>query len=104
MEIKSQELQEKIKNGEKVIIDFWAGFCGPCKVMKPYFEKVSKQLIEENSDVQLYTFDVDSDREFVAELGIRSVPTIKGFANGTEVFSEVGLKQTNAILELTKKL
>lgn len=104
MEIKSQELKQKIQNGEKVIVDFWASFCGPCKVMKPYFEKVSKQLIDENSDVQLYTFDVDSDREFVAELEIRSVPTIKGFANGAEVFSEVGLKQTNAIIELTKKL
>lgn len=104
MEIKSNELKEKIEKGEKVIIDFWAGFCGPCKIMKPYFENVSKQLIDENSDVQLYTFDVDSDREFVATLGIRSVPTIKGFANGVEVFSEVGLKQKNAILELTKKL
>lgn len=104
MEITSTELREKIKNGEKVIIDFKAQWCGPCKIMLPMFQKAKKMLEEQNSDVQLFVFDVDSDREFVAELGISSVPTIKGFANGEQVFNEVGLKQTNAIIELSKKL
>jgi len=104
MEITSTELREKIKNGEKVMIDFKALWCGPCKVMLPMFLKAKSMLDEQKSDVQLYVFDVDSDRELVSELGISSVPTIKGFANGEEVFSEIGLKQTNAIIELSKKL
>ena len=103
MEITSVELKEKIKNGEKLIVDFWAPWCGPCKVMKPMFESVSETLRGNNSEVQLYTFDIESDREFVSELGLRSVPTIKGFANGSEVFSEVGLKQTNVIMEMSER-
>lgn len=102
MEITSQELKEKIKNGNKIIVDYWAPWCGPCKVMKPMFESAGEKLKEQNSNVELYTFNIESDREFVQEVGIRSVPTIKGYANGTELFSEVGLKQTNVIMEMTQ--
>lgn len=102
MEITSQELKEKIKNGNKIIVDFWAPWCGPCKVMKPMFEAASEKLVEQNSDVELYTFNIEDDRDFIAEVGIRSVPTIKGYSNGSETFSEVGLKQTNMIMEMTK--
>ncbi len=44
MEISSELLKEKIQNGDKVIVDFYASWCGPCKVMKPTFEMVSKKL------------------------------------------------------------
>ena len=104
MEITSQELREKIKKGDKVIVDYWAPWCGPCKVMKPLFETASKNLQEQKSNVELYTFNIESDRDFIAEVGIRSVPTIKGYSNGEEVFTEVGLKQTNMIMEMTKQL
>jgi hypothetical protein len=103
MEITSEELRNKIKNGDNVIVDYWAPWCGPCKVMKPMFETVSKQLVEQKSNVQLYTFNIESDTDFVSEIGIRSVPTIKGYSNGSEVFSEVGLKQTSVILEMTQR-
>ena len=104
MEITSTELKQKIKNGDKLMVDFWATWCGPCSMMKPMFESASQTLKEQNSDVQLYTFDIESDRDFVSELGIRSVPMIKAFSNGKEVFSEVGLKQKSAIIEMTKRL
>ena len=104
MEITSELLKEKINNGEKLIIDFYATFCGPCKVMKPMFEKAGEITKENSSKVELFTFNVDTDRDFVMELGLRSVPTIKGFSDGQEIFSEVGLKQTNAILEMVDRL
>ena len=50
MEITENELQEKIKNGEKIIVDFYTDWCGPCKLMKPIFERVSQQFINENSE------------------------------------------------------
>jgi len=102
MEITSQELKEKIKNGNKIIVDYWAPWCGPCRIMKPMFESVSEKLKEQNSNVELYTFNIESDKEFAQEVGLRSVPTIKGYVNGSEIFSEVGLKQTNAIMEMTQ--
>lgn len=104
MEISTKELREKIKNGEKLLIDFYGTWCGPCKVMKPMFEQVSKILKEQNSSINLYTFNIENDRELISELGIRSVPTIKGFSGGKEVLSEIGLRQTNAIMDLTKKV
>ena len=103
MEITSEVLKEKIKNGDKLIVDFYGKWCGPCKVMKPMFDDVSKELENNDSDIKLYTFDIDTDKEFVVELGIRSVPTIKGFNDGNEIFSEVGLKQRDVIMGMTSK-
>ena len=104
MEITSLELKQKIKNGEKVLVDFHGVWCGPCKIMKPTFEKIANQIKEEESEVQMYTMDVDNNREYVSELGLRSIPTIKGFSNGKEILSEVGVKQKEAILEMVNKL
>jgi thioredoxin 1 len=104
MEISQEQLKQKIKNGDKIIVDFWAKFCGPCKVMKPTFDKISKELQENNSKVQLFTMDIENNMDYIKELGIRGVPTIKGFSNGNEVFSEVGLKQSDKILEMVNKL
>lgn len=104
MEISSQELKTKINNGEKVLIDFYANWCRPCMIMKPTFEKVSQQLNEQNSGVQLYTFNIESDREFAAQLGIRSVPTIKGFSSGKESFTEIGMKDERTLNQLVNKL
>jgi thioredoxin 1 len=104
MEITSKELKEKIKNGNKVIIDFYGTFCSPCKIMKPMFEQASQMTKDNGLPVELFTFNIDNDREYITELGLRSVPTIKGFSDGKEVFSEVGLKQTDNILEMVDKL
>jgi thioredoxin 1 len=101
MEISDIELKEKINNGEKVIVEFWASWCGPCKMMKPVFERVS-----ENNDtsVQMYTMDIDNNKEFAKSLGIRSIPTVKMFNNGDVVDTKVGVLQENQIKDLVKGL
>ncbi len=88
MEISSELLREKIKNGEKVIVDFHATWCGPCKMMKPTFEKLAN---ENTTEVGMYTMDVDLNREVAMSLGIRSVPTIKVFNSGQIVETKVGV-------------
>ena len=103
MEITSEILKEKINNGEKLLIDFHAKWCGPCKMMKPTDEKISEEIKNGGSDVQMYTMDVELNKEFARELGIRSIPTIKGFSNGDEIISEAGLKQEDTILEMVGK-
>ena len=104
MEITTVELKQKIENGEKLLVDFHGVWCGPCKIMKPTFEKIANQIKEEGSEVQMYTMDVDINREYAGELGLRSIPTIKVFSNGKEILSEVGVKQKEAILEMVEKL
>lgn len=97
MEITGIELQEKINNGEKVIVDFYGVWCGPCKMLKPIFEKVSS---ENTTDVQMYTMDVDANRDFAISLGIRSVPTVKSFKNKVEFTNKVGVMNESEIKTL----
>jgi thioredoxin 1 len=101
MEISSSELQEKIDNNEKVIVEMYATWCGPCKVLKPIFEKVSN---ENTSDVQMYMMDVDSNRDFAVKYGIRSVPTIKIFNGSSSIGTKVGLVSEGDIKELVSEL
>jgi thioredoxin 1 len=104
MEITAEQLREKIKNGDKVIVDFWAEFCGPCKMMKPTFEKVSEEINNNKDGVIMYTMDVQKNQNYAVELGIRSIPTIKSFSNGKEVYSKVGIHGESQIKDLAKQL
>lgn len=104
MEITTEELKQKIENGEKLIVDFWGTWCGPCKVMKPAFEKVAEEYRKENSEVQLYTMDVDKNKEFASSLGIRAIPTIKSFSGGKEVYSQPGMQMEGQIKQLVSNL
>jgi thioredoxin len=104
MEITQEELQEKIKNGEKIIVDFYTDWCGPCKMMKPIFERVSKQFRDENSDVQLYTMNAEKNPEISAMYGVRAVPTIKTFNDGNVVESKTGVLMEIQIKELASSL
>ena len=101
MEITSLELEEKIKGGEKIILKLGTVWCGPCKMLNPIFEKVAR---ENTSDVQMYTMDVDQNREMAMTLGVRSVPTIKVINNGNVVNTKVGLIQEQQIKELVQEL
>lgn len=99
MEITSEELKQKIENGETVIVDFWAKFCGPCKLYKPTFEKVA-----ESSNVQMYIMDVEENQDYAVQLGIRAVPTTKAFSNGGEVFSKPGMINENELKNIIKNI
>lgn len=101
MEINAIELKEKINNGEKVIVEFWATWCGPCKMMKPVFERVSES---NDTEVQMYTMDIDNNKDFAMSLGIRSIPTVKIFNNGDVVDTKVGVLQEQHIKQLVSNL
>ena len=99
MEITQELLQEKINNGEKLIVDFWAPWCGPCKVMKPLFEKVAS-----TTDVQMFTLNIEENKEVASSLGIRAIPTIKSFNDGKEISNNVGMIQESRIIQLVNDL
>lgn len=104
MEITQELLQEKINNGEKLIIDFYTDWCRPCGVMKPVFEKVSEHYRNENSEVQLYTMNVEKNKDISGKYGIRSVPTIKSFSGGKEVHTQSGIQMELQIKQLANNL
>ena len=101
MEITANELQEKINNGEKVIVEMWAPWSGPCRMMKPTFEKVAN---ENTSDIQMYTLNIDENREIAITYGVRSIPTIKVFNGGEVTDTKVGVLQEQGIKELVTNL
>ncbi len=101
MEISGDELTKKINSGKKVIVEFWAEWCGPCKMMKPVFEKIST---ENETEVEMYTINVDFNKEISSTLGIRSIPTVKIFNEGNVVDTRVGVMSENNIKSLVKDL
>jgi thioredoxin 1 len=100
----SLELKEKIQNGESFIVDMYADWCGPCKVLGPIVERFSNKLQQENSLVNVYKFDIESDKEFAMSLGVRSIPTIKSFKNGELVTNRVGVIQENDLMGMVNEL
>lgn len=101
MEITAKDLQEKIKNGEKVIVEFFAEWCGPCLMMKPKFEKVAQ---ENTTEVQLYTMNIEENKDYAVSLGIRSIPTVKVFNGGQLVETKVGVLNEDHIKGLVKSV
>jgi thioredoxin 1 len=104
-QLTSEELKQKISSGENFILDLFATWCGPCKVMLSNLEKVNESLISESTDsprYNVYKFDIENDMDYMKELGVRAVPTIKVFKEGTEVFSRPGVMQPAEVLELLK--
>jgi len=85
MKLTTQELQEKIDNGEKFIVDLYADWCGPCRMIGPIVEKVAQQLKEEGSEV-------------------RSIPAIKGFNGGENVTNKIGVITEVQLLDMVKEV
>ena len=80
-----QEFDELIKN-EKVLVDFFATWCGPCKMIGPNIEK----LAEENADAPVIKIDVDKHPEIAAVYGVQTIPTLIAFKKGQIVNQKIG--------------
>ena len=96
IEITSKDkFDEAVKFEKLTIVDFWAVWCGPCRVLKPLLHKIAG----EHSEIQLLTVDVDANQELAAEYDINSIPAVFMFKNGEIVDSFVGVMPENEILE-----
>ncbi|WP_462354959.1 thioredoxin, partial [Fusobacterium ulcerans] len=78
--------EEVINNKGIVIVDFWAEWCGPCKVLAPILEEIS-----EEGKVKIYKVNVDENPSLAGQFGIKSIPTMVVFENGIRVDQVVGL-------------
>ena len=88
---------EEIKNG-KVLVDCYATWCGPCKMLAPIVEEVSNEV----NDYSFYKLDVDQNEEVARSYGIMSIPTLLIFENGELKSKSIGFKTKEELLEILK--
>ena len=91
------EFEELIKKG-KVLVDFYATWCGPCQLLSPILEEIEK----ENKEVTIAKVDVDKNESLARKHGIMSIPTIEIYDKGNLVDKQVGLLSKEEIEDLLK--
>lgn len=99
-DLKTNEFKEKVLNSNKpVLVDFWAAWCGPCRMLSPAVDSVSEQV----SGADFYKVNVDEEPELAREFSIMSIPTLIVFKNGGIFDQSVGVIPETAIKELVER-
>jgi thioredoxin 1 len=89
LEITDATFESVVLNSDKpVVVDFWAAWCGPCRMVGPVMEELSKDY---DGRAVVGKVDVDSNQEFAAKYGVRNIPTVLVFKNGEVVTRQVGV-------------
>ena len=87
---------EVLKSDKPVLVDFWATWCGPCRMLGP----VISEIAEERSDIKVGKVNVDEEQDLATQFGIMSIPFVAVFKDGKVVKSSVGYQPKEALLSL----
>jgi thioredoxin 1 len=99
-QLSDANFQAQVKNGV-ILVDFWASWCMPCKMMAPVLNETAEGL---GNTAKIAKLDVDANRESSAKYGVRSIPTLILFKNGKEVNRFVGVKTKDFLLKEISKV
>ena len=101
LEITDNNFKEILAKGTPAVIDFWAPWCGPCKMVGPIIDELAKEY---EGRVIMGKCDVDENSDLPAEFGIRNIPTVLFFKDGALVDKQVGAVAKPAFVEKVEKL
>ena len=88
--------QEVLQSAKPVLLDYWASWCGPCRMLSPVVDEVA----EERTDVKVGKVNVDEQPELAGEFGVMSIPTLLVFEQGKLVRQAVGARPKASVLDL----
>ena len=97
--VNKNNFQEEVLNSDKpVLVDFWAPWCGPCRMVLPIIEEIA----EENEDIKVVKINVDEEPELANQFGVMTIPTLYVFKNGEAVNHRSGAMPKEQILAMVK--
>ena len=97
--VNKNNFQEEVLSSDKpVLVDFWAPWCGPCRMVLPIIEEIA----EENEDIKVVKINVDEDPELANQFGVMTIPTLYVFKNGEAVNHRSGAMPKEQILAMIK--
>ena len=102
-----KEFEEKVlKSNKVVLVDFWAGWCGPCVAMTPHLEAIARELDDTVDVVKVNIEDLPGNEEnqrLAAEYGVQSIPNMPIFVGGKEVDRAIGMMPKQDLVELLQQ-
>ena len=98
IKINKDNFESVIKSNESVLLDFYADWCGPCRMVAPIIEEIAN----ENPDIAVGKINVDEENELAARFGVFSIPTIVAIKGGEVISKSVGAKPKAQLIALIK--
>ena len=95
-----KSFNEQIQSSKPVLVDFYAEWCGPCKMMKPALLNVAERM---GDDVKIISVDVYQEQDLASRYHIQAVPTLIIFKNGKQLWRQSGLISAKALIQLLKE-
>ena len=95
LEVTDANFEELVNAGKPMVLDFWAEWCGPCRMVSPIIDELATEY---EGKVTIGKMDVDNNNDVVAQFGIRNIPTVLFFKDGKLVDKHVGAAQKSAFV------